>query len=1133
MKTLQTKGIQYAVLILTLFLFAQQSRASHIKGGDIQYKCLGNDQYEVTLNLIRDCSGISAPLTANIAVASSCGANFNHILPLVNSHFLGCSSDSSGTTCGGGGTPGYMRYQYSSVITLQPSCLGEWTFNYYTCCLSSSFVNLINPGALSVNLSASINTNISPCNDSPEFLYGQDYPPVLHSTPSQQTNHFMGGTDPDGDRLQYSYIPYGSNVYNFNQYVINGCFGPGGYQWADFNEVGNLRLHPGSIIGSYLFTYRVRHLNENNQIIGHTYRQIPIFFTPGLNAILYDGESNIASTASFPDTNRIEMCPGDSFCFDVTFHSTDSTDTVTLFSDIQSRLPGATFTTSGTNPTVATVCWTAVPLPHRYTNFGVWARNDSCGASFVASNGWEVAVKTALNAGPDQTICQGQSIQLQTSGGGTPVWTVLAGPPMVIDTNFSCDTCFNPIASPSATTTYLVTDVAGFTCDTTDTVTITVVNASPPSVVLSNDTIICQNDVATFTASGGNLYSWNTGDTLSTITANLAGLYIVTVTDAVTGCFSIDSVSLDTLPDPTILTTPSSLSICPGATNNLSAFGSPLGGSFLWSNGSSFATQGISQPGTYSVTYTAPNGCTAADTTQVTFFPSAYFNTLYTNDTTICQGEVVNYYATGNGSISWNGGLPSPSFTASSAGTYTVSVTTSNNCITTDTVVVSQFPTNTLMVSNDTTICVGDSALMLATGGSSYLWSTGSTGPSAWATAPGTYTLNATDTNGCTASNSVNISQAPMPNVSINPNPALLCPGDSVLLVGSGVTQYLWSNGASSNSTYALSIGSISVIGSNSFGCNAFDTALVQWLPPTPIAGTASDSNNAVLPNTLVYLIKYFNAQDSVVLLDSVLTDANGFYFFNTTEAVVYVKVVPDSATYPNLLPSYSQQGAVFTQADSIVNLLCDTAWANVSVLHGSNPGGPGFLSGYVYQGAGKTETCAGDPVKGLSLLLRDENNQFVAQTYTDELGFFEFKHLAPNTYSIWVDQPGINQNLAPEVVVAQGQNSTGLTFVLHIDHLEECIPLNVASPATVLQGLNVFPNPNYGAVEVEFYVPNTAPTTLSVMDAQGKVIRQLSLGLVQGSFSTTVDLSDLASGLYFLQVTSDSTSASQKIIRQ
>ena len=100
----------------------------------------------------------------------------------------------------------------------------------------------------------------------------------------------------------------------------------------------------------------------------------------------------------------------------------------------------------------------------------------------------------------------------------------------------------------------------------------------------------------------------------------------------------------------------------------------------------------------------------------------------------------------------------------------------SNNCATTDDIVITVNPLPTIDLGADTTlICAGTSETIDAgTGFASYLWAIGSTAQTLSATTAGTYTVTGNDANGCTASDSVVIDVL---TVDITQNDTTICEG--------------------------------------------------------------------------------------------------------------------------------------------------------------------------------------------------------------------------------------------------------------------------------------------------------------------------------------------------------------------
>jgi hypothetical protein len=171
---------------------------------------------------------------------------------------------------------------------------------------------------------------------------------------------------------------------------------------------------------------------------------------------------------------------------------------------------------------------------------------------------------------------------------------------------------------------YTVTVTDNFNCSITRTFSV----QQPDSLVvdaLVNNQVSCNglSDASISTqVTGGTApfsYSWSNGDTIATSNNLSIGTYTVTITDA-NGCTAMDSVVVT---EPTTLAASSSVLTqlsCTGANDgSIMAMGS--GGtapySYLWNNGDTLATTSSLDSGTYTVTITDANGCTAMSTSTI------------------------------------------------------------------------------------------------------------------------------------------------------------------------------------------------------------------------------------------------------------------------------------------------------------------------------------------------------------------------------------------------------------------------------------------------------------------------------------------------------------------------------------
>ena len=243
------------------------------------------------------------------------------------------------------------------------------------------------------------------------------------------------------------------------------------------------------------------------------------------------------------------------------------------------------------------------------------------------------------------TICSGTSVTLTASGGGTYLWD-----------NGST----NPVRSvnPASTTTYTVTVTGANGCTATATATVTV-NLSPTATITPGAPTLCSGSVQMLTASGGISYSWNTGAVTPTISVSPGSTttYTVTVT-AANGCTASKTATVTVIPGVSTTEThvePTSCISLDGSIN-LTVTG-PGGYSYNWStpDGTGLINGQEDQSGlsvgTYLVTVTATNGCTA--TRSITLAgpgncggcPS--IGSYTTNTSQICKA--INFVSTASG----------------------------------------------------------------------------------------------------------------------------------------------------------------------------------------------------------------------------------------------------------------------------------------------------------------------------------------------------------------------------------------------------------------------------------------------------------------------------------------------------
>lgn len=213
----------------------------------------------------------------------------------------------------------------------------------------------------------------------------------------------------------------------------------------------------------------------------------------------------------------------------------------------------------------------------------------------------------------------------------------------------------------------------------------------PPKVDAGLDvTVTCANPSTTLTAVNGVSYVWSNGENTASITVSptITTTYTVTATMA-SGSTSTDNVTVFTNKIPPTANAGADVTVtCTNPSTTLTASG---GGTYLWNNNVSSASNPVA-PGvttTYTVTVTSTNGCTASDQVTVTadkILPIANAGP----DIAILAGTSTTLNATGGISYLWSNGSSNTSITVtpSATTTYTVTVTGSSGCTAIDDVIV-------------------------------------------------------------------------------------------------------------------------------------------------------------------------------------------------------------------------------------------------------------------------------------------------------------------------------------------------------------------------------------------------------------------------------------------------------------
>ena len=369
-------------------------------------------------------------------------------------------------------------------------------------------------------------------------------------------------------------------------------------------------------------------------------------------------------------------------------------------------------------------------------------------------------------------------------------------------------------------------------------------------------------------------YEWATGNGNITMGENTLnplvdapGLYILTVTNNDNGCTQTAQTQVTVSPPVTADISDQSNVLCFGESSG-AATATGGGGdnnfTYNWSNGMMGNTINNVSEGSYIVTVSDGNNCTATSSVTITQPTALLANTVVSAQTMPGVNDGIAAASPSGGTpdytLMWSNGSSSPIIAGLAPGNYTVTVTDANGCQTIATVTVNGvecFLEATTEQIDESCHGLEDGSatvnLANATDPVTYVWSNGETTQTVSNLAPGTYSVTSTDAGDCEVVTSVTILGPPALNVNATAT------GQSAFNLDDGTAT---ANPTGGTSPYSYS------------WSNGDTTAMINGLPPGEYGVTITDSNDCEAVQTVA--VEEFNCG---VLLEIDFTDAscNGF----------------------------------------------------------------------------------------------------------------------------------------------------------------------------------------------------------------------------------------------------------------
>ena len=315
-----------------------------------------------------------------------------------------------------------------------------------------------------------------------------------------------------------------------------------------------------------------------------------------------------------------------------------------------------------------------------------------------------------------------------------------------------------------------------------------------------------------------------------TITASLSGT-----------CSNLsDAKQLTVLSAGKAITLGADTSLCPDSTLVLRP-ATDYGG-YLWQDGSVADTFLVKVPGTYSVTVS--NSCGSPMNASVVIQPAPLGNFSAGPDVSTCLNVPITLEASeGYFNYSWTNSADGSTVDSQTVivtpGTntqYIAAAKTTLGCSVKSKLSVIITQPLPVHLGNDTSFCQGDSILLDAGAGFlGYLWNTGATGETIYASHAGAYSVKALSPNGCYGADTLRIIQLfPLPAAHLNSDNWLCEDSSRVLNAGTGYSSYLWQDGSTGPGLRVDTTGTYWVKITDNYGCTGGDTVAITEIISNP-----------------------------------------------------------------------------------------------------------------------------------------------------------------------------------------------------------------------------------------------------------------------------------------------------------
>jgi hypothetical protein len=269
----------------------------------------------------------------------------------------------------------------------------------------------------------------------------------------------------------------------------------------------------------------------------------------------------------------------------------------------------------------------------------------------------------------------------------------------------------------------------------------------------------------------------------------------------------------------------------------------------------------------------------------------------------------------------------------------------------------------------------------------------------------------------------------------------------------------------------------------------------------------------------------YKMLEGTVVDIYAEMVGELGWYEFSGLASAQYIikaEPSPNSIYYGDFLPTYYGDVLHWEEA-TVIDLTSGTDDAHIHLVPATTaPQGPGSISGMISNEAGRVGAA------NIPVILRSEDYATTYMTYSSSDGSFLFSGLSLGNYELFAEIPGKSTTPQSYVLDEANNSVTGIEMVITVTQ----IIFTDAGISDLFSASPVFyPNPVRDQLNISLAPVHKTRLNISLSDLAGKIILNEDY-IVTGAEILKMDITNLTSGIYIINIKTEQGSYIQKIIK-